>query len=141
MRGPLDESQSGGSHQVRARRYRCSGCRGILTVVPREVLYRRHFAASAIGLAIALVGLLGQSFGSARQRVAGTTGSRSGWITVERWGARLQAGTLVPRLGPLSGRPFERAAALLRDMTAGREPRGSPAGLVAEGAVLAAHAC
>lgn len=108
-------------------------------MVPREVLYRRHFGAVAIGLVIALVGLLGQSFGATRQQVTGFTGSRSGWVTAERWGVRLREGTLLPRLAPVAERPFERAAALLRDMMAGREPAGSPLACVAEGAVLAAH--
>ena len=108
-------------------------------MVPREVLFRRHFGAVAIGLAIALVGLFGHSLSATRQRIAGVVGSRSGWITAERWAARLQDGTLLPRLAALGGRPFEHAAALLHDLAAGREPLGSRIAVVAEGAVLAAH--
>jgi len=59
VRGP---SRAGGSPEltsVRARRYECQDCGACMVVVPRELLPRRLYTASAIGFALALWALLG----------------------------------------------------------------------------------
>jgi ferredoxin len=76
---------------IEARRYECQVCGAVMTVVPREVLPRMLFAATAIALALALFGLDGRSARAVRISVSplrevGTP--ESGWKTLHRWIAR-----------------------------------------------------
>ena len=56
-----------------------------MTVVPRGVVPRRHFSASAIGLALALFGLLGMAARVVRERVSDSAGLHWSWPTLRRW--------------------------------------------------------
>ena len=106
-----------------ARRYRCQRCGGITTVLPGGLCARRHYSASAIGLAFCLFGLVGLSVGETRQRVctwrAGFELSR--WSTLRSWVEALGSGQLLPRIvtwrrWPVHGslrQGAERAAACL----------------------------
>lgn len=103
---------------IRVRRYRCRRCGGLTTVLPRGLTARRHYSASAIGLALCLHGLRGLSVGETRRRVCtwplGFETER--WTTLPNWLAAIEAGRLFQsvRSSPASAslrRKSERAAA------------------------------
>jgi hypothetical protein len=88
--------------EVVARRYRCRACHAVVMVVPREVLPRRQYTASAIGLALALFALLGVSAARVRTRIStwsivGPTAA-VGWTTLRRWIDAVRRGDLFPFL-------------------------------------------
>ncbi|MEJ7731285.1 MAG: hypothetical protein WKG00_18980 [Polyangiaceae bacterium] len=66
--------------------------------MPRGVMPRRHFSASAIGLALALFGLLGAAARRVRARVADPTGLHWSWPALRRWVDA--APVLWPRIRP-----------------------------------------
>ena len=57
LRGPPAPGKPPVQTEFLARRYACQHCPAILTVVPRETVPRRHYAATAIALALGLYGL------------------------------------------------------------------------------------
>lgn len=85
---------------VAVRRYRCQRCGGLTTVLPGGLCARRHYSASAIGLALCLFGLMGHSIGATRQRVStwplGFDLNR--WTTLRQWVTAVGAGRLLPRI-------------------------------------------
>lgn len=88
--------------EVLTRRYRCRACRAVVTVVPREVLPRRQYTASAIGLALALFALLGLSAADVRTRISTWSivgpAAAGRWITLRRWIDAVRRGELFPCL-------------------------------------------
>lgn len=83
---------------LQVRRYQCQECRAVITVVPREVLARRLYSASAIGFALALWGLMQMAASAVRQRVnpatmVGATAA-SGWAMLRRWTKDVARGRL-----------------------------------------------
>ena len=123
VRGP---TQAGGEPEtvlVAVRRFRCQRCGGITTVLPGGLCARRHYSASAIGLAMCLFGLVGLSIAETRARVCtwrvGFELSR--WTTLRNWVQAVGTGRLLPRI--VAWRPWpphcsqhqgaERAAACL----------------------------
>ena len=90
-------------------------------VVPREVRGRRVYSASAIGLALALWGLLGATAAQVRRRVCPATvlgaAAATGWATLRRWARDVGRGVLFPSspAGPAASlrRGAARAAAAL----------------------------
>lgn len=101
---------------ITGRRYRCVGCGALLLVVPREVLARRQYSASAIGLALALWGLMQATALAVRLRVSSAMAlgfdAMTGWVTLRRWAKAVKQGRLfasVPAAGP---------SATLRDVAA-----------------------
>lgn len=73
---------------VLARRYQCQRCSAVMTVVPRGVLHRMWYAASAIGLALFLYGVEGLSAAAVRARLStwpAQDASMSGWPALRRW--------------------------------------------------------
>lgn len=79
---------------IEVRRYECQECDAVMTVVPREVLPRMLFTASAIALALALYGLKGRSARAIRAEVSplrevGTP--EGGWKSLHRWIKRAPA--------------------------------------------------
>ena len=85
---------------VVARRYRCVPCGAVLIVVPCEVRGRRVYSACAIGLALALWGLLEATAGQVRGRVCpakvlGAAGV-TGWATLRRWARDIRRRRLFP---------------------------------------------
>ncbi len=71
------------------RRYRCQHCGAVLVVGPTETLPRRHYAATAIALALALYGVGEQSHAEVRAAVSsdeiiGVAAERR-WCTLPRW--------------------------------------------------------
>lgn len=85
-------------HVLRVRRYRCTRCRAVVTVTPAEVMHKRMYGASVIGLALALFGLVLLSPWQARQQVSpwkvvGASSSER-WGTLRRWCEAAQQGRL-----------------------------------------------
>ena len=88
MRGVLAPDEDPTFHEILARRYLCTACDVTSTVVPADVLPRKHFGAVTIALAFALYGALRKSLGAVYQalnpmRVRG--GDARGWRSVLRW--------------------------------------------------------
>lgn len=119
VRGPAEAGGAPETRLIRVRRYRCRRCGGLTTVLPRGLTARRHYSASAIGLALCLHGLRKLSVGETRLRVctwlAGFETER--WTTLATWLAAIEAGRLFKvRPGPTGTslrRRAERAAATL----------------------------
>ena len=142
VRGPAAPGAKPETRVVRVRRYRCLRCGGLTTVLPRGLTARRHYSASAIGLALCLHGLRGLSVGETRQRVGtwpvGFETER--WTTLPKWIAAIEAGRLfrVVRASPAGAslrRRSERAAATLCSLAL---LGGELEAQVFEGAALAA---
>jgi hypothetical protein len=103
-----------------------------MVVVPKEILPRRLYTASAIGLALALWALMGATEAATRTRVSpfAIVGAAAAarWITLRRWAA--DAGAPPP--GFVRRQHAERAAAALVAL--------APAGLPLEQAAFAGGA-
>ena len=119
MRGVLAHDEPPTFHEFLARRYRCTACNATLSVVPADVLPRKHFGAVTIALAFALYGVLRQSLDAVYRELNPTRvrgyGAR-GWDSVLRWLSI--ASTLFPDVRPSppewsSRRVAERAAMTL----------------------------
>ncbi len=87
--------------EIDARRYRCQRCNAVMLVVPCDLLPRKHYAASAIALAIALYGAAGLCAREVREavspwRIVGA--SATGWPALRRWVA--QASSVWPCVRP-----------------------------------------
>lgn len=100
LRGPPAPGEKSETREFRSRRFRCTQCKALLTVVPRETLTRRLYAGPAIALALALFGLLQLSAKGVRAQVSpwaavGPTAAAN-WCTVGRWVGAVRAGTLFP---------------------------------------------
>jgi hypothetical protein len=90
---------------VGVRRYKCRKCGATTTVAPRGVVRRRLYAASAIGLALALFGLEHLGVLAVREAIAPTASHQepaegAGWSPLRRWAHEAKAGTLI-----VEGRP------------------------------------
>lgn len=107
VRGPCEAGARAAQVEVVARRYRCVPCGAVIIVVPSEVCGRRVYSASAMGLALALWGLLGASAAEVRRRVCpaavlGAAGA-TGWETLRRWAREIRGRRLFrssPDPGP-----------------------------------------
>jgi hypothetical protein len=100
QRGPEAVGKPPVERSVGVRRYRCVKCRATVTVAPRGVVRRRLFAASAIGLALALFGIQRESVDAVQEVIAPTSSARdpaegSSWSTLRRWAHAAKAGTLL----------------------------------------------
>jgi hypothetical protein len=76
---------------VDVRRYECQECGAVMTVVPGAVLAKMLYAATAIGMSLALYGIDGKSAREVREIVSAWTvicASSTGWKTLRRWIAR-----------------------------------------------------
>ncbi len=96
---------------IRARRYLCRACRAVMTVVPRDVVARRHFSAGAIGLALFVYGKLRAAASEVAARI-GLWGHGAGaWRTVRRWLTAVEDGRLFRgiRSSPCGWPPCRRA--------------------------------
>jgi hypothetical protein len=100
QRGPTAVGEPPVERGVAVRRYLCTKCGATVTVAPRGVARRRQYAASAIGLALALLGIQLASATAVRAAIAPTVSARdpaegAGWSTLRRWAHEAKAGTLV----------------------------------------------
>ena len=100
VRGPSAPDKPAVLVVIKARRYRCVVCGAVPLVVPREVLARRSYSASAIGLALALWGLLLLPAREVRRRCSPATilgdAAATGWATLRRWTRAAARGSLLP---------------------------------------------
>jgi hypothetical protein len=119
-RGPAAPRGQPETTVIRARRYRCRLCGGLTTVLPRGLTARRHYSASAIGLALFLHGMQGLSIGETRQRICTWRAcfETERWTTLPSWVAAIAEGRLFARVRPWSvgaslRQKAERAAATL----------------------------
>lgn len=100
QRGPRAVGQSPAERSIGVRRYKCTRCGVTVTVAPRGVVRRRLYAASAIGLALALFGLQRESAHAVREAIAPTVSARAPaeaatWSTLRRWAHEAKTGTLI----------------------------------------------
>lgn len=98
VQGPPAPGAAATTSTIWARRFRCLVCHAVLLVVPAGVLRWRRYPATAIGYALALFGLLGQSPAAVRRAVSawsvvGPTAAGT-WATLKRWARAARAGTL-----------------------------------------------
>lgn len=98
--GPAEPTAPARMVDIQARRYLCIVCGAVLLVVPREMLARRRYSASAIGFALALWGLVFATAADVRRRVSppailGFAGIGS-WVTLRRWARAVREGSLFP---------------------------------------------
>jgi hypothetical protein len=107
VRGPDGPGEPAVTVEVVARRYRCVACGGVIVVVPRGIVGRRMYRASAIGLALALWGLVQATEAQVRRRVCPATilgdAAVMSWATLRRWARDIARGALfpsVPTAGP-----------------------------------------
>jgi len=73
---------------IACRRYECTSCSAILTVVPRGVTPRRHYGHAAIAMALTLWAIAGESEAEVRRRVCArriSIESLRRWPTLARW--------------------------------------------------------
>lgn len=85
---------------VLSRRYQCQSCGAVIVVVPRGVLRRRLYSASAIALALALWGVTGLAPPEVRRQVSpfaivGATAA-AGWASLRRWSGAVRSRRLFP---------------------------------------------
>jgi len=112
------------------RRYLCKVCGQTVTVAPRGVVRRRLYAATALGLALALFGLEGLSPRAVREAISPTASHReaaegASWSTLRRWSQEAKAGKLLEQ-GGASPESFtwRQAAARLATTLEAMGPRG-----------------
>jgi hypothetical protein len=82
-----------------------------MTVVPREVVARRHFSAGAIGLALLVVGKLRAATSAVAARIGLWGHGACAWRTVRRWLTAIEDGRLFHgiRSSPRGWSPRRRA--------------------------------
>jgi hypothetical protein len=88
LRGPLDLDSRPTWVVIACRRYECTSCDAILTVVPRGVAPRRHYGHAAIAMALALWAIVQVPIAEVRRRVCAwriTDESSTRWPALERW--------------------------------------------------------
>jgi len=123
VRGPVVSSEPT-TVVIACRRYLCTVCAAVITVVPRGIEPRRHYGRAAVCLALALWALGGQPTTAVRARVcAWRAATTTSWRALRRWAAAAAAGAwswcraatgLVPRA----------AAARAAQIAAGHAPAG-----------------
>lgn len=116
---------------IKARRYQCQveGCGAVVLVVPRGVLGRRRYSASAIGLALALWGIANLTTPQVRARVSPArivgVAALGRWMTLQRWADAASKGGLFPKVALVAPGQTRRAtAARVATAVMGRAPPG-----------------
>jgi len=94
---------------VACRRYQCTSCDAVLTVVPRGVATRRHYSLAAIAMAFTLWAIAGESEAEVRRRVCAwriSVESPVRWPTLSRWAhaARIALGEVAMSLKDAAAR-------------------------------------
>jgi hypothetical protein len=93
VRGPVEVSARATTVVIACRRYLCTACAAVLTVVPRGIEPRRHYGRAAICLALALWAIAGASTTTVRARVSEWRYAAASWRALRRWAAAAAAGT------------------------------------------------
>lgn len=103
LRGPLAPGGPAKLVLLMLRRYRCRGCRALITVAPCSVTRGRLFSAAAIGLALALwASGTGETAAEVRRQVSpdavlGDTAA-AGWAALRRWVQAIRTKKLFTRV-------------------------------------------
>jgi hypothetical protein len=115
MLGPTEANGKPTELTVPCRRYVCVACTAVMLVVPRAMLPRRRYSASAIALALALYGIERVAPAQVRRRTSpfSKVGYRActGWVTLGRWADPVRAMRLFPHLRPFPARITRRQVA------------------------------
>jgi hypothetical protein len=115
MLGPTEASGKPTELTVPCRRYVCVACSAVMLVVPRAMLPRRRYSASAIALALALYGIERAPPAQVRRRTSpfGKVGYRActGWVTLGRWADAVRARRLFAQVRPCPARFTRRQVA------------------------------
>lgn len=108
---------------LQVRRYRCRICDAVITVVPREVEPRRHYSRPAIALALARLGLLGETEAAVRHAVSSwPIAATTGWRTLRRWIVAVRRGVLFPSARPAAELTGAQVAARAAQVALGHAP-------------------
>lgn len=94
VRGPLDPDGPPTWVVIACRRYECTRCGAVLTVVPCGIAPRRHYGHAAIAMALALWAIVGESVAEVRRRVCAwrvSDGSSARWPALKRWARAARA--------------------------------------------------
>lgn len=86
--GPPDADSAPTWIVIACRRYLCTSCGAILTVVPRGVVPRRHYGHAAIAMALTLWAITHEPEADIRRRVCArqiSDESPARWPTLTRW--------------------------------------------------------
>lgn len=126
VRGPPEVGAAPVMAVIACRRYRCTACGAVVTVVPRGIEPGRHFGRAAICLALTLWALGGLSTAAVRSRVSEWRGGGvASWQTLRRWAMAAAAGSL-PWCQAAAGLEVRAAAARAGQIAAGRAPPMTP---------------
>jgi hypothetical protein len=142
VRGPAAPGCPPEIRIVWVRRYRCRLCGGLTTVLPRGLAARRHYSASAIGLALCMYGMQQLSQRETRLAVCAwrVVFEPERWTTLARWVDGVEQGRVFNIVRPMPAdftlrERAERVAATLCGLAV---ETGSVEAQVFEGAALAA---
>jgi hypothetical protein len=102
QRGPPAPDAIAVVSAIRVRVYHCQGCGAVVRSAPSTICYRRLYSAAAIGLALALWGLLGASVVKVRAtispwKIVGSS-APTRWPTLRRWAQAVRAQTLFSKV-------------------------------------------
>jgi len=116
------------NEEVPCRRYLCLHCDAVIVVVPRGILPRRQYTASAIALALTLWASLGRTPREVRRRVSPSRivgASRPGrWVTLARWSEAARRGTLFGQVRPIQAGTRREVAARVAMVIVAEAPPG-----------------
>jgi hypothetical protein len=143
QRGPAAPDGPAVITLVVVRRFLCLRCSAVITVVPRDVEPRRHYSRPAIALALARLGLFGETAASIRRAVSPwPIVATAGWPALRRWISAVAAGRLFPAATTLPGATIAQIAMRVAQVALAHAPptlRGAPMlALVFAGAVAMA---
>jgi hypothetical protein len=144
VRGPPSSTTESCTIVVLVRRYECTRCDAVMTVVPRGLIRGRHYSASAIALAFALYGVLGLPIAETRRRVSawGIVGSTAcaSWAQMRRWDRAVASGRLFARIRAAPAAWTMRQRAARAAMTLGAHAPAALDGAPVEARVFAGAA-
>jgi len=122
VRGPLAIDAPSTTAVIACRRYLCTSCGAVLTVVPRGIEPRRHYGRAAICLALALWAVAGQPTAAVQRRVCAwtTPTSTTSWRALRRWALAVASGAWS--WCGTAGLASRAAAARAAQIAAGRAP-------------------
>lgn len=122
LRGLLEPAGEPAVHELRVRRYRCTACGVTTTVAPAAVVTKRLYLASAIALAMVMLGVRRVAQRAVRARLSPWKrwgeGSSSRWDALLDWVGAVRERRLFPMVRPVPEgwppwRVAERAATTL----------------------------
>jgi len=141
--GPPDATAAPELGEVVCRRYHCLACGAVLMVMPRGILRRRLYSASAIALALTLWGVEGLAPGEVRARVSPLriigASAAIGWTSLRRWARAVREAKIFGGLGvSIAGARWREVAAWTATALAVFAPCAADALAISERAFLGA---